>query len=609
MDFGMLASTLGSSVDTLLSLFDDPAIKPFFWQSEFLQKDAFEKLMRPLRIGVPIVTAMLLIAEWRSNKTGEYISENTKKAIGLFLAVLAFGIYFDFGNPNTRYPDYYHRHEFFHYYMGSKYSHELGYQRLYECAAVAEIENGRGAAVKSRELRDLRVNLIKPIKDTYVVSEPEECTKRFTPENWVAFKKDVAWFYESAKGGYWENMWKDHGYNPPPVWTMTGKFFSSFAPAGDMFFKTLAGLDVLLQLGAVLMIYWAFGWRATVIATVFWGCNAPANFYWTGGAFLRMDWIFLLVAAFAFAKKRMFGWAGAALTWSALLRVFPMIMFVGWGIVIGLHVLHRFRFHWQDVRLLDFKTYLHRDHRRLIGGCVIAAGLLIPPSVIATGPNSYYEFMEHTGTVHRTTPLTNHMGLETILAHTPKGRMHLTRDDNLDDPFAGWKAGRLERFKERQLAFKAIVGVLFLWTVWSLRRTKLLWVALSMGLPLTMALTNLTCYYYSMFMVAAGIAVVRKQFAPALLVTSAASQILLDHFYFVDDRYTALSYLFFLLCILMLVTYSRPFTLAALKAWWEGKPDPKGGWSLLWQLPAGKGPAPTAKPPVKKAKRELAREA
>ena len=35
------------------------------------------------------------------------------------------------------------------------------------------------------------------------------------------------------------------------------------------------------------------------IATVFWGCNAPANFYWTGGAFMRQDWFFFLVASLA----------------------------------------------------------------------------------------------------------------------------------------------------------------------------------------------------------------------------------------------------------------------------------------------------------------------
>ena len=96
---------------------------------------------------------------------------------------------------------------------------------------------------------------------------------------------------------------------------------ASHRPATD-FSKLLSAIDVLLQIGVVLLIRWAFGWRTMAIATVFWGCNAPANFYWTGGAFLRQDWFFLLVAALCFAKKRYFALAGAALTWSALLRIF-----------------------------------------------------------------------------------------------------------------------------------------------------------------------------------------------------------------------------------------------------------------------------------------------
>jgi hypothetical protein len=85
-------------------------------------------------------------------------------------------------------------------------------------------------------------------------------------------------------------------------------------------------------------MYWAFGWRIGALATVFWGCNAPANFYWTGGAFLRQDWFFLLVASLALARRRRFFLAGFALTWSALLRVFPMIFFGGWAIIMVFHL-------------------------------------------------------------------------------------------------------------------------------------------------------------------------------------------------------------------------------------------------------------------------------
>jgi hypothetical protein len=40
------------------------------------------------------------------------------------------------------------------------------------------------------------------------------------------------------------------------------------------------------------MLVWAFGWRTTAIGVLFWGCNKAADFYWTGGAFLRQDWWF-----------------------------------------------------------------------------------------------------------------------------------------------------------------------------------------------------------------------------------------------------------------------------------------------------------------------------
>jgi len=594
MELGFLATSLATHALAAFDSFFDPA-KPFFWQHDWFRKDNFEPyVLRPVRYGLPLITALLLIAEWRTRYTGERLTERWKQRIGLLLTVIGFAAYYDFGNPNTRYSDYYHRHEFFHYYLGSKFSREVGYTRLYECSAIAEIENGRGEAVRKRDLRDLRVNLIRPIEDTYVVSDPGECKKHFTPERWKAFRADVDWFYRSAAGTYWENMWKDHGYNPPPVWTMTGKFFANLGPANDTFFKTLAGLDILFQLGAVLLIRWAFGWRTTMIATVFWGVNAPANFYWTGGAFMRMDWIFLLVAALCLAKKRMFVLAGAALTWSSLLRVFPMILFAGWGLVIAFHALRRFRHHADEVRLLDFATWLHRDHRRLIGGCIVTAGLLLPASGITTGAESWKEFYAHTLQTHNTTPLTNHMGLESVLTHTWKGRMRFTRDDNLDDPFAGWKLGRVERFQQRQFWRWLIVGGVFLWTAWALRRTKHLWVALALGLPLTVSLTNLTCYYYSMFMLGAAIALVRPKFAPAYLATSAASQMLLDHYYFVDDKYVAQTYLFGILCFIMLWVYSRPFSLERLRAWWDGKPEPRPAPRPPALAPPGPAATPSA---------------
>src|SRR6187402_1572658 len=266
-------------------------LNPLFekWEADVFEKERWRQTMVFVRITLSVLGALFLMYELRARKMRVRVPVRFRKRLAIAMTVIGFLTYFDFFNPNVRYIQYYHRHEFYHYYLGSKYFKEVGYKRLYECTAVAEVDNGRRSSIERRQIRDLSVNLIKQMKDTYVLDKPEQCKKHFTPARWEAFRKDVDWFQKAAPGTYWENMQKDHGYNPPPVWTMTGKLFSSFGPASDVYFKILASLDVMLQLSAVLLLYWAFGWRTMMVATIFWGTNRAADFYWTGGAFLRMD--------------------------------------------------------------------------------------------------------------------------------------------------------------------------------------------------------------------------------------------------------------------------------------------------------------------------------
>lgn len=554
-----------------------------FWDRPPFQKPIWTGVMFALRVSLCVIGALFIIYEVRARRLGEPLRERTKKRVALLFIVLSFATYFDFGNPNVRYREYYHRHELYHYYLGSKYFTEVGYQRLYDCTLIAEVDNGRKSQVEKREFRDLRVNLIKKVQDTYILTEPEICKKHFTPERWEAFRKDVDWFYNSARGSYWERMQQDHGYNPPPVWTMTGKAIASFAPAGDTFFKALAAIDVCLQFGMVALLYWAFGWRVAAISSVFWGCNAAANFYWTGGAFLRQDWLFLLVLSVCMARKKKPFWAGAALMWSALLRVFPGALFGGWAAMVILYTLMRLRGRPPASGDRGLLSYVHPSHRRLIAGAVVALGVLVPMSMATTGGvQPWRDFVHHIG-VHRDTPLTNHMGLPTILSHTWEGRMRFTRDNNLDDAFEKWKSGRNERKAERKLLQYGIFAGMFLWIAWALHRSRLLWLAPPLSLPLVMCLTDLTCYYYSMFIVAGVLAHARKPIGITLLVTAAASVVLLGRdigyadvglsgFYYVDDNFTAQSYLFFLFCALMLWAYSRPLNKAALVAFWNRRP-------------------------------------
>src|SRR5262249_12379255 len=129
-----------------------------------------------------------------------------------------------------------------------------------------------------------------------------------------------------------------------------------------------------------------------------------------------------------------------------------------------------------------------------------------------------------------------------------------------------------------KLVFFGINLAVLAWTAWALRRTKLLWVGLALSTPMVMSLTNVTCYYYSFCMTLGALILARRQIGPPLLVASGVSQILLyapNGYSWVDARYNAQSYLFYALGLIVLFVYSRPFSVSRLKAWWDGKPEPK----------------------------------
>jgi hypothetical protein len=528
------------------------------WPGSIFVRSTWAGITTSLSVGLALVVSGLLLLEQRARRLGRRLPERRCRQLGIALTIMGFLLYYDFFVPNTRYENYYHRHELYHYYLGSKYSGEVGYKRLYACTVIAEIELGFANHVRKKRVRNLAGdNLLQWAPDTYAFKDPDQCKRHFTQQRWDAFKSDVAWFEQSARGDYWDRMTEDHGYNPPPVWTMTGKFFSSLAPPGDHFFKVLASLDIMLQLGALLMLNWAFGWRVMTIAAVFFGCNLPANVHWTCGAFLRQDWYFLFMAAICFARKRRFGMSGAALAWSSLLRIFPVVAFTGVGLIMAVH--------W-----LRHRT-VHRDHLRFAMCTAVAGIVLMGASVAVTGIDSYPDFVSHIRG-HKSTPLTNNMGLEMIVAHDWSGRMVFTRDSRLEDDMSPWMSHYSERVKAMR---PVIIGVslgVFAWMAWALRRIKRLWVGIILSIPLLMSVLCLTCYYYAFFFAPAALTVLLPALGPAYLALAAGSQVL-TRFYWIDDQYTAESYLFFVFGLCMLYAASRPFSFARLKAWWQGKPE------------------------------------
>jgi hypothetical protein len=491
--------------------------------------------------------ALALGAAWLSVQEGARLVAKKpmracwSKGVAVALSVVALGAYFRYGDYG--YFDFYHRHEFFHYYLGPKYGRELGYERIYQCAAVAQAESGQANEVKVRKMMDLVNDVLVPAKTA--LEHPEDCRDRFTRERWASFKSDVQFFRSVTNLETWNGIQGDHGYNPPPVWTAMGRFWSALAPPSAGYFKFLACFDLVLFAGVFRAIYWAFGWRVFAVAAIYFGTQLPAEFLWTGGAFLRQDWLFFLVLSACLLRKRHYVLAGGAFAYSTLLRVFPGVFLAGFAVVIGAHL-------WKHRRLAP-------HHGRLLLGGIAGTAILVSISVAVTGPGAYVDFYKHIQ-VHKHTPLTNNMGLETVLSQSYDGRMALLTDPKAMDPCLRWEEHRRARlcaFRPLQAVMVLALGVLFIAVV---RRVKLLWVAQALGLPLVIAVVELTCYYYSMFLLAALLSRHRRGVEQWILCVAGASQLLAMNRFLAawyDDHYTAQSVLYCVFATSLLAAFWR----------------------------------------------------
>jgi hypothetical protein len=579
-----------------------------------------EKSLSWIKCMIALTAAALSVYEGQLLLEKKAPRKQWVKGIALFLAVMSVGAYFRYGDLG--YVNYYHRWEFFHYFIGSKYDRELGYTRLYNCAAVAQADSGMINEVRARKLRDLSIDVLAPAQTA--LDHPEECRDRFTAERWEAFKEDVKFFRNQSGLQYWNDMQKDHGYNPPPVWTVMGHFWSSRHAADDGYIKFLACFDLAFWIGLFGAVWWAFGWRVFAVAAIFWGCQLPAEYFWTGGAFMRHDWIFWLVLSGCLLRKRYFALGGAAFAYSTLLRVFPGILLVGMAMVAGTYIWKqhvKLANHERIARLALYvtaglmavtagvglylksmmrdgdsvaaaagatespsmmtsplflavvalwglwgltalvyvlvKKLMEPSHLRVMVGGLIATVVLLGVSGAVAGWRAYPEFYHHIQ-VHNHTPLTNNMGLQTILAQSREGGMEYTRDEKQLDPFAQWKQMRRDQLHEFRWVHRVAVIGLLLALGRVLVRVKRLWIAQALSLAILVSIIEVTCYYYTMFILTAFLSRHRRGIEQWILCIAGVSQLVAINRYFsffYDWRYWSQSVVFCMLAISLIFAY------------------------------------------------------
>ena len=466
------------------------------------------------------------------------------------LALLAFATYFNFGS--FHFSNYVHGWDVFHYYIGAKYFPELGYERLYECVAIADAEDGLRRRVELRKLTDLRTNEL--VTASSVLAEPMRCKSHFSDERWLSFKADVGYFRSHENPKRWDDTQTDHGFNGTPAWTVAGFLLANLAPASDASILLLTLLDPAYLAAALWLVRRAFGWRTAALAMLVFATNFPSRFYWTGGAFLRWDWIFYTVAAIACLKLDRPFLAGLALGYAALLRIFPGLLVAGPALALGWHVLR--------TRRLE-PTYL-----RFFAGAAVAVVLLVALSLPIAGTSGYREFVQNS-VKHTATPLTNYMGLRTLVAYRPSEVGRHLRTDRDVDPWGKWKSARLRAFEQAKPAF-CLLFVGYVALLAFAVRGQPAWLAAALGATVPAFAVELTSYYYA-FLFAVALATHEREDVPNILfaVTAATGVIAWAPLPFLptwwDEQYTAMSLVTVVGLTAMLWRFARDKNVASRK--------------------------------------------
>jgi hypothetical protein len=193
------------------------------------------------------------------------------------------------------------------------------------------------------------------------------------------------------------------------------------------------------------------------------------------------------------------------------LRIFPGFLFVAPLIALGYHYVKARQ--W-DRRLL-----------RLIMGAAVAVAVLVPVSFVTSGgPSIYPEFLRNTAK-HSETPLTNLMGLRTVVHFRPAETAGRLNTPSMVDQWSRWKQARLKAFHE---ALPLYVSLAFCYLVLiglAIRRVEP-WVTVLLSATVISFGSELTGYYYAFLIIPALLYAVVPRAGEWLLWLTALTQFL-----------------------------------------------------------------------------------
>lgn len=409
--------------------------------------------------------------------------------------------------------------EFYHYYVGTKYFPELGYDGIYEATVVADHQDAPGRFRRRAQIRDLRDNR-SFVRRAKVLADSDRIVARFSPERWQAFKRDIALF-RAALPGYWESSapQRDHGYNGTPLTTaVLGTLANLGSLPADSFMRAARWFDLgLVVLGAVALAALLDSGAALVFA-FFWFANPLNDWGFVGSAYLRYNYLFALVFGIALLERGRLAASGFCFALSAIVGLFPAFIVLG----IGLHQLLR-----------GDRWSVLREHRNLylsfVGSSLALVGLgsLVPSP---EGENSWVAFTERMR-VHAPSLALNRVGLRVpfhyAARHGAAGAEAAARHADERD----WKDETDRTFARRRPYFVAATiaaAAALLFAAPGLRRAE----GALLGMGIVFIALMLAHYYYAMLLILP--LVFRRDRGVLALITAAFALLVLSRWATID---------------------------------------------------------------------------
>jgi len=406
------------------------------------------------------LAALIVVGLWQS------FEEKPRKWFLGFLTILCLVNYSRWGGKST--VERVDAYDMVHYYLNTKYMDELSYYDLYPCAILADYDAG-GPYFKNQGpmymSQDENGHTLQPIahalnRGKYVREH------RFTPERWAEFSHDMLFLQRDIRGftpwhnpekispafsnDLWRQMIQDHGFNGTPAWTLMARPLANVVPVESI--KILGFLDVFLFIAAISTVVWAYGGVAGMLTVIWLATTYSMRWPTLSWAFLRYDYVCMLIIATAMLKKGAYGWAGVATAYAATGRFFPALWM--WGpFMKGVSGLIRGKVHKQ---LLIFAAAFIIAVGALQGGAVARFG--------TTEVKSHFEnMMDHNDPLQLSS---RRIGLGLGLTHK------LADPDDLETLPKLLTKQRKQLIKDQKTYRFVIAGSFMLFMGWGFRRLR-----------------------------------------------------------------------------------------------------------------------------------------